>query len=128
MGSGMKEAVENRIYIDDFTFEAVKLVIEYLYERNIRNKINEENAYELLHFADKYDVRGLKHVLQDVLMQKITVPNVCMFANMSITSNAHELRECCICFLLKCVGKSVIADVQALDDEISCEVGRRSLL
>uniref|UniRef100_A0AC35F7L3 Uncharacterized protein n=1 Tax=Panagrolaimus sp. PS1159 TaxID=55785 RepID=A0AC35F7L3_9BILA len=63
MKSGMEEALENRIYIADFTNEVIKLAIEC----HIRDQVTDRNAYEFLHFANKYDVHGFKisytHVL-----------------------------------------------------------------
>uniref|UniRef100_A0A914Q2V2 BTB domain-containing protein n=1 Tax=Panagrolaimus davidi TaxID=227884 RepID=A0A914Q2V2_9BILA len=57
--SGMKEAIEKKITITDFSYETVKIAIEHCYEREVDDLINEENAYELLHFADKYNIQPL---------------------------------------------------------------------
>uniref|UniRef100_A0AC34FKF1 BTB domain-containing protein n=1 Tax=Panagrolaimus sp. ES5 TaxID=591445 RepID=A0AC34FKF1_9BILA len=122
-----KENRENLIDIIDFSYDTVKLVLEYFYERNITNFVNESNACELLHFADKYDIQPLLDLLQNILIGMLTEANVVMFANMSITSNAHTLRECCICFLINSVGKFAhVEDVLKLKSEITSEICRRS--
>ena len=55
--------------------------------------------------------------------------NVCKFANMAVSSNAKELKEFCICFLMGFVGKlTAIPDIETLDNEILAEIGRRSFL
>uniref|UniRef100_A0A914PE91 BTB domain-containing protein n=1 Tax=Panagrolaimus davidi TaxID=227884 RepID=A0A914PE91_9BILA len=128
MESGMKEARENRIEIPGFSFETVKIVVEYCYERDIKELITEENASELLHFSDKYDMKFLHHDVQFSLIDKISESNVVKFANASVTFNAKELREYCVCFLMKFVGKSTfIKCAENLREEITSEIGRRSL-
>uniref|UniRef100_A0A914QYI4 BTB domain-containing protein n=1 Tax=Panagrolaimus davidi TaxID=227884 RepID=A0A914QYI4_9BILA len=124
----MKEAHENRIEITDFSFETVKIAIEHCYERYIEGLITEENACELLHFSVKYDMKLLHQDVQFALIDKISESNVVQFANASITSNAKELRECCICFLLNAAGESfIIKDVKKLHQVIISEIGQRSL-
>ena len=51
-----RRAAKKKINITDFTFDTVKIGIEFLYERDIKNRINEENASELLLFAKKYNI------------------------------------------------------------------------
>uniref|UniRef100_A0A914QQB2 BTB domain-containing protein n=1 Tax=Panagrolaimus davidi TaxID=227884 RepID=A0A914QQB2_9BILA len=127
MESGIKESIERKIEITDFSFEIVKIFVEYCYERDIENFINEENVSELLHFTDKYDIQPLHNHLQQFMIQRLTEQNVCKFANASVSANAHALRECCICFLMKFVRKAtVIDDSDELDFEICEEIGRRS--
>uniref|UniRef100_A0A914PXW8 BTB domain-containing protein n=1 Tax=Panagrolaimus davidi TaxID=227884 RepID=A0A914PXW8_9BILA len=126
--SGMKEARENRIEIPDFSFETVKIVVKYCYERDIEEFITEENASELLHFADKYNIELLHHDVQFTLIGKISESNVVQFANASVTSNAKELRECCICFLMNAIEKSAaIKDTKKLHSEVTSEIGQRFL-
>uniref|UniRef100_A0A914R1D8 Uncharacterized protein n=1 Tax=Panagrolaimus davidi TaxID=227884 RepID=A0A914R1D8_9BILA len=70
----------------------------------------------------------LHHKLQFALIDTISELNVVQFANASVTSNAKELREFCVCFLMNAIGKSfIIKDVKKLHQEITSEIGRRSL-
>uniref|UniRef100_A0AC35FH99 BTB domain-containing protein n=1 Tax=Panagrolaimus sp. PS1159 TaxID=55785 RepID=A0AC35FH99_9BILA len=122
----MKEAVEKTIEITDFCFKTVKAAINFCYEQDITEFINEENASELLHFADKYNIKALHDTIQSILIEKLSEVNVCKLANASITSNATELRECCICFLVPLAKQSKIIDgIKELKDEIAGEIGRR---
>uniref|UniRef100_A0A914P2B9 BTB domain-containing protein n=1 Tax=Panagrolaimus davidi TaxID=227884 RepID=A0A914P2B9_9BILA len=128
MESGMKEARENRIEIPDFSFETVQIVVEYCYEQEIDDLINEENALELLHIADKYDMNLLHHKVQFALIDKISESNVVQLSNAAVTSNAKELREYCVCFLINAAGNStLIESAKNLREEIASEIGRRSL-
>uniref|UniRef100_A0A914YG84 BTB domain-containing protein n=1 Tax=Panagrolaimus superbus TaxID=310955 RepID=A0A914YG84_9BILA len=127
LNSGLKEAVEKRIEITDFCFETVKIATDFCYEQNISELVNEENASELLHFADKYNIKSLHDSIQALSIEKLSELNVCKFANLSISTNANELRECCICFLVNLSKQSIIIEgVKTLKDEITSEIGRRS--
>uniref|UniRef100_A0AC35F874 BTB domain-containing protein n=1 Tax=Panagrolaimus sp. PS1159 TaxID=55785 RepID=A0AC35F874_9BILA len=59
LNSGMKEALEKRIEIPEFSLETVKIFVEYCYEKDIKELFTEENASELLHFSDKYNIQLL---------------------------------------------------------------------
>uniref|UniRef100_A0AC34F341 BTB domain-containing protein n=1 Tax=Panagrolaimus sp. ES5 TaxID=591445 RepID=A0AC34F341_9BILA len=123
---GLKETKENKIVITDFSFETVQIVVEHFYEREIKDLINEKNASELLHFADKYNIEPLHEFIQTLLIEKLSQKNIVEFANASLTSNAENLRECCICFLISFAGKkSFITDIEELKDEIASEMCRR---
>uniref|UniRef100_A0AC35FD81 BTB domain-containing protein n=1 Tax=Panagrolaimus sp. PS1159 TaxID=55785 RepID=A0AC35FD81_9BILA len=128
LNSGMKEAIENTINITDFSFECVKIAMEFFYERNITQLVNERNASQLLHFADKYDIKLMHSGLQTLLIKELSALNVCHFANISLTSNADELKEYCVCFLMNATKKEIVVkDSKKLDEEILKEIGRRSL-
>ena len=67
-------------------------------------------------------------MIQNELAEKLSKENVCKFANLSVESNAYELREYCICFLMKFIGQSaLIDDFKNLNDEITSEIGRRTI-
>uniref|UniRef100_A0AC35FDN9 BTB domain-containing protein n=1 Tax=Panagrolaimus sp. PS1159 TaxID=55785 RepID=A0AC35FDN9_9BILA len=127
--SGMKEAIEKKITITDFSYETVKIAIEHCYEREVDDLLNDKNASELLHFADKYNIQPLHKLLQIYFIDKLSESNVVNFANLSIKTNAEELRDVCVSFLMKYIGKNTkIEDVKNLDKEISSDVGQRCLL
>uniref|UniRef100_A0AC35GW78 BTB domain-containing protein n=1 Tax=Panagrolaimus sp. PS1159 TaxID=55785 RepID=A0AC35GW78_9BILA len=116
------------INITDFCYETVKIAIEFMYEQNVKEQITEENAHELIGFAIKYDIKSLYDMVEKILIEKISIENVCKLANLSVTFNAWELREFCVSFLMNYVGKNtVIKDVQKMDAEIAHEIGRRAI-
>uniref|UniRef100_A0A914PWD2 Uncharacterized protein n=1 Tax=Panagrolaimus davidi TaxID=227884 RepID=A0A914PWD2_9BILA len=66
--------------------------------------------------------------VQFTLIDKISESNVIQLANASVTSNAKELREFCVCFLMyEGENSIVINDAKELREEITSEIGRRSL-
>uniref|UniRef100_A0AC34FKC5 BTB domain-containing protein n=1 Tax=Panagrolaimus sp. ES5 TaxID=591445 RepID=A0AC34FKC5_9BILA len=118
-----------KINIDDFSFNTVKIAMEHLYERDIKNLVDAQNAFEVLNFADQYQIKTLHNVIQNKLIDELSEANVVKFANISVKCNALELRECCICFLMKFFGKqTVINDIKQLHNNIAGEVGQRCLL
>uniref|UniRef100_A0AC34F368 BTB domain-containing protein n=1 Tax=Panagrolaimus sp. ES5 TaxID=591445 RepID=A0AC34F368_9BILA len=129
LNSDFKEAKENKIEITDFLFEIVQIAIDFFYEKDIKEQINEKNSTELLRFSDKYNVKLLHDFMQTYLIEKLCECNVVEFANSSIISNAQDLREYSICFLLNLAGKSITIDgIEELEEEIKKELFQRSFL
>uniref|UniRef100_A0AC35FA86 BTB domain-containing protein n=1 Tax=Panagrolaimus sp. PS1159 TaxID=55785 RepID=A0AC35FA86_9BILA len=129
MESGLKESVENVINITDFSFEIVKMALMFCYEQNITESFIKENASELIRFADKYDIKSSHEYIQHVLIKTLSEVNVVEFANISITYNAEELCEYCICFLTNAIKKKIIInDAKKISAEITNEICQRSIL
>ena len=57
--SGMKETITNECPINDFPYDCVQLAIEYCYEQDINARVTDDNAEDLLRFADTYQIRQL---------------------------------------------------------------------
>ena len=55
-----KESTELKVSIPDFPHSIVEIVYYFFYDHEIIHQINDSNALELLQFADKYDINGLK--------------------------------------------------------------------
>ena len=51
------EARNSRLEITDIPFEVVKCAVDFLYEKDIKSVITEDNAAGFLKFADKYDIQ-----------------------------------------------------------------------
>lgn len=58
--SGLKETKENRVEITDFSFEDVKIIVQHIYEQEVKSLINDANAKSLLRLADKYNLNGIQ--------------------------------------------------------------------
>uniref|UniRef100_A0AC35GW48 Uncharacterized protein n=1 Tax=Panagrolaimus sp. PS1159 TaxID=55785 RepID=A0AC35GW48_9BILA len=116
---------------------ADKYKIQPLHMQNVelkRKKIRPWNCEKLVvEWADQIDEPDdemmSKKLLQIYFIDKLSESNVVNFANLSIKTNAEELRDVCVSFLMKYIGKNTkIEDVKNLDKEISSDVGQRSLL
>lgn len=69
-----KEAVENRIFIEDMDVEVVKQILEFMYTGNEPSGIT-EFAYELLVAADKYNMDRLIIMCEKILIDNISSEN-----------------------------------------------------
>uniref|UniRef100_A0AC34FYR3 BTB domain-containing protein n=1 Tax=Panagrolaimus sp. ES5 TaxID=591445 RepID=A0AC34FYR3_9BILA len=58
--SGLKESKENKVIITDFSFETVEIALQYFYGIEITDLLTVNNAFNLIRFADKYDITDLK--------------------------------------------------------------------
>uniref|UniRef100_A0A914QTA6 BTB domain-containing protein n=1 Tax=Panagrolaimus davidi TaxID=227884 RepID=A0A914QTA6_9BILA len=57
--SGMKEAIENKMIIEDFEFKIVEAAIKLLYGVNGLRKFSFEEMLVLYRFADKYEIQHI---------------------------------------------------------------------
>uniref|UniRef100_A0AC34G959 BTB domain-containing protein n=1 Tax=Panagrolaimus sp. ES5 TaxID=591445 RepID=A0AC34G959_9BILA len=58
--SGLKESKENKVIITDFSFETVEIALQYFYGIEISELLTVNNGFNLIRFADKYDITDLK--------------------------------------------------------------------
>ena len=113
------EARNSRLEIKDIPFDVVKYAVDFLYEKDIKSAITEDNAADFLKFADKYDIQYFQvsfvfgiiyrkllnfyfqETIENLLIEKVNKSNVCKIANVSVKTNAKDLREHCVYFIVK---------------------------
>uniref|UniRef100_A0AC34FMF7 BTB domain-containing protein n=1 Tax=Panagrolaimus sp. ES5 TaxID=591445 RepID=A0AC34FMF7_9BILA len=54
--SGMKETIENKVEIIDFSFETIQKAVQICYHQNFDVDISLDETALILHFVDKYDM------------------------------------------------------------------------
>ena len=59
----MKESIENRVEIVDFTYDVVEKAMKYCYHYNLEPDASFDEVFLLLKFADKYDITALKVII-----------------------------------------------------------------
>uniref|UniRef100_A0A0K0FI14 Speckle-type POZ protein (inferred by orthology to a human protein) n=1 Tax=Strongyloides venezuelensis TaxID=75913 RepID=A0A0K0FI14_STRVS len=91
------EHKSNVIEINDFSLEAVKEMVSYLYTGR-SPKIN-EIAIEMLEIAEKYKLEGLKMIAAESLFKILSVKNVCEYLEKSELCSAEILKEFCIRYI-----------------------------
>uniref|UniRef100_A0A914XWB8 BTB domain-containing protein n=1 Tax=Panagrolaimus superbus TaxID=310955 RepID=A0A914XWB8_9BILA len=110
----MEENRNGVVKLVDFTADAVKTVINFFYTCEIETIESSEQLEELFRFSDKYDIAALKEYLEHESISKLSDQNVCMLLEMSVRSNAFNLKEACFSFLEECI--MVGASVQGLEE------------
>ena len=82
-------------------------------------------------FILKYYISTLNYFqakIEDTLIEKLNVSNICEFANAALTFNAKKLEEHCICFLVDATKTSEeIVNVNDLPDNIKLQALERML-
>lgn len=67
-------------------------------------------------------------MVEDVLIEKLNVTNVCKFANAAVAYNAKTLEEHCICFIIDAAKESKpIFDALVLRNAIKTQICERML-
>jgi hypothetical protein len=86
----MKESEDNEMIIDDFSSDAVKEFLEYLYTNK---PIREENAMELYALASKYDVNPLRNSAENIILSNICENNVIEVFSLGHLYNSPKLKQ-----------------------------------
>uniref|UniRef100_A0AC34G0H1 BTB domain-containing protein n=1 Tax=Panagrolaimus sp. ES5 TaxID=591445 RepID=A0AC34G0H1_9BILA len=113
--SGMKEAIENKMIIDEeeFSFEVVDTAVQLCYNAFFLLEFNLEDMLSLYKFADKYDIKGS---VEDSLIKGISASNVVQLVHFSTTFNAEKLHQNCVEFVIKCLeGRTPVLGSDTLD-------------
>uniref|UniRef100_A0A914PYV1 BTB domain-containing protein n=1 Tax=Panagrolaimus davidi TaxID=227884 RepID=A0A914PYV1_9BILA len=116
--SAMKEAIENKVEISDFTFDIVEKVMKICYNYNSVTDEPLDECFMLLKFADKYNITFLEDNLEVHLCDKIAVSTVSEIAKYAIADNVSKVRKKCIDFLVICLSKKeYVPEMSSLDKD-----------
>uniref|UniRef100_A0A914R5Q2 BTB domain-containing protein n=1 Tax=Panagrolaimus davidi TaxID=227884 RepID=A0A914R5Q2_9BILA len=126
--SKMKESIENKVEIIDFSFDVVETGIKMIYNCSFETSLSIDNLMKLLQFFDKYNLLSLKDKVESHLIAQISAANVCRLTNFSIFSNSPKLKNNCMDFLEKSfASKTPLSDVKILDKDIALQILENSL-
>uniref|UniRef100_A0A914QEU3 BTB domain-containing protein n=1 Tax=Panagrolaimus davidi TaxID=227884 RepID=A0A914QEU3_9BILA len=121
--SNMKESMENKVEIKDFSFEIVETGIKMIYNCNFETSLSTDDQLSLLQFFDKYNIPSLKDKVESLLIAQISAANVCRLTNSSILSDSLKLKYKCMDFLEKSfVTKLPLSDIEILDKDIALKI------
>uniref|UniRef100_A0AC34FDF9 BTB domain-containing protein n=1 Tax=Panagrolaimus sp. ES5 TaxID=591445 RepID=A0AC34FDF9_9BILA len=126
--SKMKESLENKVELTDFSFEVVETAIKLVYECNFISALSIQNAMLLLQFLDKYNLSTSKEDVENYLINQISAKTVCTLTNCSRFTNSPKLNEKCLEFLKVCFAAEIdLYDTEILDKDIDLKDLQSSL-
>ena len=136
--SGLKESIENKMEITDFSIETVELALSFVYDREFRI-LTLTQKLDVLKFFDKYAITDLQvsfsavkvlfndNVLKDSmetsLAEDISFETIVQITNSAIQINLINLLKRCKDFLVAChrMNRSV-EDLKFLDKDFALQV------
>uniref|UniRef100_A0A0N5C1Z3 BTB domain-containing protein n=1 Tax=Strongyloides papillosus TaxID=174720 RepID=A0A0N5C1Z3_STREA len=87
----------NIIEINDFSLEAVKEMVKYLYTGKLPNI--DEMALEMLAIGDNFKLKQLKLAAEESLIRSLNIDNVCDYIVQSGLYSTEILQEWCLRFI-----------------------------
>lgn len=88
--NNMKERIEGKMKIEEFSENAVEEFLRFFYTFNIQN---DQNAMELFALADKYDVPNLKTITEEMILKKVNKKNALDILNLGNLHKSEDLKE-----------------------------------
>ncbi|XP_065209070.1 speckle-type POZ protein B-like [Planococcus citri] len=95
--SNMEESQKNHIVITDIEQEPFEEMLHYIYTGKTKNL--QELAFELLPAADKYDLRELKTMCEEVLLRKLSTDNAARILILADMHRAEDLKASALRFM-----------------------------
>ena len=97
--AGMNETKNKSVIIEDFGADIVEQFVRYIHTDKL-DEASEASARDLLLIADKYNVRGLKTLAQDLLITSLSAATVCGTLEFALlVADAKDLQEACCNFI-----------------------------
>uniref|UniRef100_A0A914Z8C9 BTB domain-containing protein n=1 Tax=Panagrolaimus superbus TaxID=310955 RepID=A0A914Z8C9_9BILA len=118
LNSGMKEAIDKKIEINDFSFEVVNATVVLLYISAVPQHFSFDQMKSILQFSDKYDIQLIKDLVQNYFIEKLSPANVRDLVNFVTTAvHAPKLHSKCSAYLIKCIKESKV-DLDTIDKDV----------
>uniref|UniRef100_A0A914PYT1 BTB domain-containing protein n=1 Tax=Panagrolaimus davidi TaxID=227884 RepID=A0A914PYT1_9BILA len=125
--SKMKESIENKVEIIDFSFDVVETAIKMIYNCSFESSLSMNDLLKLLQFFDKYNIPSLKDEVESHLIAQISAANVCRLTNASILSNSFKLKNKCIEFLMTAMAsKTPLSEIEILDNSVLVKIVQKT--
>uniref|UniRef100_A0AC34GU93 BTB domain-containing protein n=1 Tax=Panagrolaimus sp. ES5 TaxID=591445 RepID=A0AC34GU93_9BILA len=105
--------------VNGYSTDICTIVMEYCYDHDIKSYINQENLFQILAFANEFQMNGLKSTVEAYGMTFIEPENVVSIANLAEHYECNDLLATCISMLVFVQHTGQILDEK---DELSKEV------
>uniref|UniRef100_A0A914PVQ7 BTB domain-containing protein n=1 Tax=Panagrolaimus davidi TaxID=227884 RepID=A0A914PVQ7_9BILA len=121
--SGMKEAKNGRVEIPNYSFEVVEIIVKLCYDLDISGNLIFDHRIELFKFVDQYLMDSIKEIIENYLIKKLSVINVCLLSNCSIAHEAENLKSHCSDLITKCLKDgTAVNDLDILDKDFKLKI------
>eukprot|EP00747_Dinoflagellata_sp_TGD_P167689 gnl/TRDRNA2_/TRDRNA2_192555_c0_seq1.p1 gnl/TRDRNA2_/TRDRNA2_192555_c0~~gnl/TRDRNA2_/TRDRNA2_192555_c0_seq1.p1 ORF type:complete len:350 (+),score=73.28 gnl/TRDRNA2_/TRDRNA2_192555_c0_seq1:79-1128(+) len=90
--TGMRERRAGKVFIEDVTEEAVKCMLDFAYKDRCPD-LEEDNIFDVLKLADKYDMPGLRDLCLDFMAQNARSDNVVNFIAAADSYNLVDFKH-----------------------------------
>ena len=95
--STLREASESHIVIADFTYDTFYRLIEFIYTDSVSSdKLNVNDALQLLSAANRYLLDRLKRLMERWLLSQLKDQNVASIFHAADLYQAYHLRSACL--------------------------------
>ncbi|XP_053598989.1 uncharacterized protein LOC103572068 [Microplitis demolitor] len=74
--SGTKEAIENRIAIENFSLDVITEMLEFFYTGKTKASNDADVALKMIEVAEMYQISKLKEICESTLIKNMTIKNV----------------------------------------------------
>jgi cobalamin biosynthesis protein CbiD len=99
-GSGMKEAKDSIIKMEENTYTGLHAFLSYLYTGRFP-EISTETAFEILQLAESYFLTHLKYECEKIIINGISVENVVSILLEAEKYSAEDLKKTCMNYIEK---------------------------
>ena len=96
---GMRESHTNRVDVPDIDSDVFEELLHFIYTGETSSV--DQMAQQLLAAADKYDVRDLKLICEDVLTKQLTVDNCVKTLIFADIHSADKLKQKCVEYIVQ---------------------------
>lgn len=95
--SGMREAQDKEVHIEDVDPHFFKLMLKFMYTGSI--KLNGNSCLPLLSISNRYEVNALKEQCEEYISRKIDTFNCCSFLSAAERFTCEDLYSECMKFI-----------------------------
>eukprot|EP01089_Gocevia_fonbrunei_P022363 TRINITY_DN9025_c0_g1_i1.p1 TRINITY_DN9025_c0_g1~~TRINITY_DN9025_c0_g1_i1.p1 ORF type:complete len:441 (+),score=51.03 TRINITY_DN9025_c0_g1_i1:90-1412(+) len=105
---GMRESKEEEIKFPDLSYEVLSILVEFLYTDNA--EINGDIVVNVFMAADRYQLKRLRALCENYILQNISLDNVCTIFQTADHLHAEKLRGFCFNWIINNFGHILTCD------------------
>lgn len=96
----MKESKDNRILIEDYSYDLFKVFLHYVYTSKLQ-RLEDPDLLDMLRLSDQYMIGHLKRLCEVAITSLLDMKNVNTIFSFSEKYTAPDLRRACVLCVIK---------------------------